>query len=973
MGLAVEDNLSFRDMFYAYRKAKVDAYYERSVASAVKFARFESDLEGNLHKLLDQLNTPNASPDPEAWLGEPLLVPKALDVKARPPKKHGVAIGTEAGALTQLRRSKVTAKFRIVADPSVEGFVLSALWINRIGIRLDQLLAPSVRGSRLRRLRGQDGALGEYHLNALGSFQPYYAPYRRWRDDGLTAIGSALNAKQQVAAITMDLANYYHRIDIGFLNLDFFRTHGVVLSDTDAALHVRMMNLIAKWQLKCDQLATADDQYNRLGVPIGLPASRIIANIALAPLDVVLAQNVGTIFYGRYVDDLLLVFPFRKNEPDAAYNHLVANSKGMLTRVKNGTRLNLPPDFVQRSLLFSFEKQKVFILNGAPGHELIASIRNHIGSVASERRMMLGADDLESAMSAKVIANTEGEAAHTLRHADSLSVKRLGWSLQLRNVERIAADLAPSEWKAELSRFLTFAQDHVLRIDQIFSFADSLPRLMAITLTTGCQPDATNLLSAFDRVCDELCSIANCGVEIAGRVIAPARRTAVLKMAKIWPRSVLLESAAKHVNLSAAEEISYAVERHYAQEPRHLLEALQMSDLAAMRFVEQAENPSLNYATASLLGAYNFGEVLSEISAHQGVPLPRLFPTRPFTPSEVLIRFVPRALFENEDRNKWTSYVRALRGVFVAETYVNSTSIGARDIEICRLMRTGKTLLAIPSFRVDNAYFEAGAMGTPNLSRERYSAICVLINLCVTASPQPTHLLMPELSLPKQWLGTVTRVLGNRGISLVAGLDYVHDESNGTLSNQAALSLVDESLGYRTHLSFIQKKVCPALHEEAELRRLTSRQFDKGVASQTIYSHGALDFAVFICSEFTDAKRRAELRGEVDAIWILSWNQDLDSFDALVDAACLDIHAHIAVTNNRQYGNSRMRSPDAIRHRRLRCQIRGGLNDHLVVVEVETESLRKFQSHATRATEPYKPVSDGFQIANRRRFPKGRK
>ncbi|WP_209304244.1 RNA-directed DNA polymerase [Pusillimonas caeni] len=43
------------------------------------------------------------------------------------------------------------------------------------------------------------------------------------------------------------------------------------------------------------------------GLPVGLPASAIVANMALVELDRCIEQQVAPLYYGRYVDDILLV------------------------------------------------------------------------------------------------------------------------------------------------------------------------------------------------------------------------------------------------------------------------------------------------------------------------------------------------------------------------------------------------------------------------------------------------------------------------------------------------------------------------------------------------------------------------------------------------------------------------------------------------------------------------------------------
>lgn len=103
---------------------------------------------------------------------------------------------------------------------------------------------------------------------------------------------------------------------------------------------------------------------------------------------------------------------------------------------------------------------------------------------------------------------------------------------------------------------------------------------------------------------------------------------------------------------------------------------------------------------------------------------------------------------------------------------------------------------------------------------------------------------------------------------------------------------------------------------------------------------------------------------------VLSWNQDLDTFSALVESASLDVHAHIALVNNREYGDSRVRSPAKEAYKRDVCRLRGGENEHVVVVELDIADLRAYQSRAKRwpsKDDSYKPVPEGFAIAPFRR------
>ncbi|MGD0494404.1 MAG: hypothetical protein ABSC32_23025, partial [Steroidobacteraceae bacterium] len=141
--------------------------------------------------------------------------------------------------------------------------------------------------------------------------------------------------------------------------------------------------------------------------------------------------------------------------------------------------------------------------------------------------------------------------------------------------------------------------------------------------------------------------------------------------------------------------------------------------------------------------------------------------------------------------------------------------------------------------------------------------------------------------------------------------------------------------------------------------------------TKPIYEHHGFCFGVLVCSELQNMAHRQSFQGNVDAVFVISWNKDLDTFSALVESAALDVHACIALANNRMYGDSRARVPAKQPYQRDLCRVRGGQNDYLVVVEFNYKSLREFQSRFKnwgRDGDLYKPMPEGYGIHPRRRM-----
>jgi len=173
-----------------------------------------------------------------------------------------------------------------------------------------------------------------------------------------------------------------------------------------------------------------------------------------------------------------------------------------------------------------------------------------------------------------------------------------------------------------------------------------------------------------------------------------------------------------------------------------------------------------------------------------------------------------------------------------------------------------------------------------------------------------------------------------------------------------------------------QEKRRPAPAEEKELLARFGRKWStqplrkKDRDVYPVYRHNGFYFGILVCSELRNSRARVNLQGQVDALMVLAWNQDLASFSSLIEAAALDVHAYTVLVNNRKYGDSRVRSPAKESFRRDLARIRGGENDYFVAVKLDIRTLRAFQSRSKcwpETSDPFKPVPEGFCLQSGRR------
>jgi len=598
-------------------------------------------------------------------------------------------------------------------------------------------------------------------------------------------------------------------------------------------------------------------------------------------------------------------------------------------------------------------------------------------------------DRLESMASAKVLtaAGHPAEETDTLRRADGLAVRLLSWAVQLRAVETLSRDLRREDWKDERDNFYQFAHSHILRPDRILDHIDYLPRLLSLAVALTDWNQAHRLVQATFAAIDLLkertkaekddtCSVRLNGIASAAspadlwrsflETVRRCAADAVVRSVR-WSQSdgkiyPLPEQAMDLCELVGLERNAEAIRamslgfresdlaktaykdyvRRYASRQRPAVEG--ESDLYGM-YSHQADlaeflKKSSGAVSASGAERVNLRCLVDPKDASEVSLFPYLFPARPYTAQEVSLFLPSLCVFESiqtAPAREWARYVRALRGVWVWERLVDehsdaiegSSSEVAPEIPARAIIGKHKSgsgaRLGISSLLTTTESFKCAASGKADISRERYHRIERLVNLAISARPRPTHLLLPELALPERWIDTVSGLLINAGISLIAGLDYRLISPN-LIYSEAVLVLKDDRLGFPSTVQIRQPKALPAPGEEEDLLAFFGKSWPTYLkdSPKPIYIHEGFCFGVLVCSELQNVAHRLQFQGKVDCVMILSWNPDLETFSSLVESASLDVHAHIALVNNRQYGDSRVRVPAKEHYLRDLCRLKGG-------------------------------------------------
>lgn len=983
-------DVQLEELYLAYRKAKKEAFGDTNCAHGLKFAEYESKLSKNLSQLQKALNAKTPQwPGDIGFLGRITCIPKSVE----PPKSASSQIHCQASdPLEQWNRSwnketRAEADFRPVIDASVDFMIVSALWILRVGHLYDERLDTRYAvGNRLRRWRpdpdSEPGTPGGLNKLSPDLFSPYFTAYGKWRSAGLKAMRTELENEFRIVGITMDLKRFYHRVNPRFLlHPDYLKLMGVELAPNERLFTENLISAIHTW----NQAAHNAYGYEPRGLPVGLSASGLIANVLLKEFDDQVVTHLAPSYYSRYVDDVFLVVrhtkPFESGE--AVLKWLDKRLESLVTYTdegEDGPALKVNLTYADGSdLLFVGKKQKIFQLEGHHGLDLITPIEEQIREQTSEHRDLPRLPDTEKQMTHRALLVTPDATlnADALRKADAVTLRRSGFAMLLGDVEAHVRDLEPATWKDLRHEFYGLAHRHLLTPTSFFDYARYLPRILGIMAASKDWEHAKRFIRGFKPLlkclrdtceCKDPTDFRKCLNESVSMIGARMIEAVIqASEADAGARSKLIEKIHEGFRIESPGELNSADVASFSQKllyldwsrtsyASHWL-ASHIDDEGPMRPRAPAVRESLPFEAIRIF------QEAADLPAPYWVAL--AFPTRPIPLREITAR-APRLLLEAES---FAVVVRGLRGTWMPDEHgIGVVAPPERPWELSIPSATNdQPKVAITSFEVTDAEWAAAADGTPVLTLERYRRLNSLLDSVIACRERPDYVILPECCLPRRWAMTMASRVLPRGVSIIAGLEYRESSLNpNLLHNEALIALRSTFPGYMTGLFLLQPKREPAWHE----RQLLADSFGKALANpgpnqliHPIYDHQRFRFGVLICSELTDLANRLRFQGQIDALFIPEWNQDIESFSAMVESAALDVHAYVIQANNRRYGDTRMRAPMKVHHRRDLIRLKGGLNDYFVVGEIDYMALRQFQSNIVPPTGDnvvFKPFPIGF-------------
>jgi hypothetical protein len=964
--------INLEEIILAYKRLKSHVYHENSLQILMKVAEFEDEtIEVKLQDLVVKLDKyRNGDKSEILKLLEGInfnLMPKSFQNEN--PEEKGF-LYTNQNRKDTYKVDRVTT---FISCP-VEIHIVSVLWIKFIGTLLDQELGEFCFGNRLQRNSDND-----IEDKSIKLFKKYYINYSEWRDKGIKTAKDLYEIGLDVAILNIDIKNYYHSIDF---DLDKVATKA---GEEFIWLNNLMKEVHAKYAEVLERESLVEGSKNIL--PIGLLSSAILANHYLMSFDNLITNNLKPAFYGRYVDDIILVFVNPKlKEKDVLKSfiddHLVNNEVGIgrsaASEITKGDYFIL---IEKNRLYFQTSKVKLYNFNKDESIKLLEKFEAEIKKNSSEFRFEPESKNILDDFQDSSYKLNYSDTINKFRSVDSLSVDKLGISKHLSKLISSTkfSNEIDSVIKAKLFQQISecFSGQRGLELNSLWEKVYNFYTLHgAVEEIINFTKEQIRAIQAIDK---------SNGTEMVNfSLLADLKESLLIHLADSFAMSCSLNKM--HFTETMLKEIQKLNTKN------------QSNAIFTLLTIEHIEPKAKSIIKSNLLRHHliyypllNYCKDTDELNF-----LSKQLYDKNFEFDERKIKFSPRFVHYSE-----LSLFYQFKNIFLPEKQAYKIIIEKTFNDYLRFNKLDKENYEkfFPTSKLFTDYgikisvgntskldvLKVGIVNSktilnhsissmkdkPVLNYDRFDEINHILNQSLKRQ-KADLIIFPEISVPYQWLPHLTVFAKKNNVAIICGLEHI---ATGKKAPKEVLNYV------ATILPFKYKNYSNALvdlrlkkdYSPDEIREIEGRKNFKVPVTKMkneklrLYKWNNTCFSVFNCFELADIRKRSIFRGHVDFVVTVEYNRDTNYFSNITDSIARDIHAYIIQVNTSEYGDSRITQPSDSNTKDI-LKIKGGDNVSLITSSINIRDLREFQKlnyTLQQGNKNFKYTPPNFEIFDR--------
>ena len=241
------------------------------------------------------------------------LLPKAVErAEDSNQSKHNEDKGL---FISNVRESDkyLVSKINYFINAPIEIHIIETLWCLFVGPVLETKMNKDSYGNRMHSTALQE-ATNKNTSTGYELFKRYIHQYNKWRDQAVEVATDISKKGDDVALLSLDIKSFYYNVDLDFKEITEIVVEYYNEDTGKLELALKLNSLLEQIYVKYQQVIkgrfkqTHNECKDNLILPIGLSSSSIIANWYLSEFDDLVGSNVRPDYYGRYVDDIIMVF-----------------------------------------------------------------------------------------------------------------------------------------------------------------------------------------------------------------------------------------------------------------------------------------------------------------------------------------------------------------------------------------------------------------------------------------------------------------------------------------------------------------------------------------------------------------------------------------------------------------------------------------------------------------------------------------
>lgn len=802
----------------------------------------------------------------------------------------------------------------------------------------------------------QEDFLDSINFRKNKLFKIYFPQYCKWKNNAIQTVSNINRLNKSQLLFSLDVKSFYYSVKWKFDILDH------KLGDDERYVALKFLTgmiqcIFEKYTILINEYRVIEQNIGdkEYVLPIGLFSSMLLANIYMYELDEKISSKPDVLYYGRYVDDIILIMDVTGDEKnilaDTVFQRYLVEKNNFLVSESNNkyTIADYADLYIQK------EKVKIMFFNKTGSKVLIDQLLKTViypSQMNVIPKTELSLVDFEEAVYYHNGIDTETK----IRDIGQLEISRfqLGWHMsQIVTNNRVRKEHVVTEERIRRQK----EKDSILRFFRgmkALEYSSNWINAMYYFMLTSdnnrfdWRNFKKNIIEAIRQIdVDNIEDIRNNKIK---KIVSKLKKDLMLHL---------------QISISTVLALNICFSRKEKRSVLFLAQQMRKANLFNHNLVSY---PLINYSD-NIDDTCDLTNVTSDQMQSMGLSIKDSRKSK-FSPRFVHLEEIYQYVFMEEvvnggnyfvDDEKVTAqgkidriekYFFEINEIYTKNNFCSAVNVRNENRKqyVLQKIKLGNqsapkkmVKIAIANIKLNAKRCCLGLDCAKDVEIDRLSLIDFMARAYSNGKKDRVDFLVfPEFYMPLQWVADVLAFVRKSGITVISGLQYV--TYNNRAYNNVAIFAPINTGKYRSAVLLAREKndYAPLERKILALEKYECKDQDKPVY-QLINNEG-VKYGLFLCYEFTDIMARSLYKDKVDILFAPEHNRDTSYFSNIIETTVRDLHTFIVQANTSIYGDSRITGPFGRNNRNV-LQIKGGDKDDIIIGTIELGKVKKYQQN----------------------------